>query len=159
MIGRASLADLEIVVSWITSARECELWAGPRVGFPIDLQSLPIAIGFDHAEAITVFDADRLVAFGQLLAKDPKRGHLARVIVRPDSRGQGHAEVLAHALLERARAVGYEKVGLNVSTSNLPARVLYWKLGFREAVRPTAETASPRSLYMEIAVGPPSPDS
>ena len=45
----ATLSDLDIVASWIGSARECELWAGWRVRFPIDRTALPETIGFSEA--------------------------------------------------------------------------------------------------------------
>jgi ribosomal protein S18 acetylase RimI-like enzyme len=149
MARPATLADLEIVAPWITSARECELWAGWRVRFPIDCETLPAAIQFNDAVALSLVDGGRLVAFGQLIAKASRRGHLARLIVSPALRGKGFGEALVHALLERARGEGCERISLNVDRSNLPAGRLYSKLGFRDAERPADEPDSPGARYME----------
>lgn len=148
MFRPAKLSDLKVVASWITSARDCELWAGWRVRFPIDLELLPTAIEFSEANAVSLFDGERLVAFGQLVAKKEKRGHLARVIVLPPARGKGFGTVLVQALVDKARADSYEQVSLNVDQSNLPAIALYSKLGFHEAVPPADQTGSSGSRYM-----------
>jgi [ribosomal protein S18]-alanine N-acetyltransferase len=150
MIARpATLADLEVVASWITSARDCELWAGWSVRFPIDGEAFPAAIQFNDAHAVSLMDSDELVAFGQLVVKESQRGHLARLIVSPARRGKGFGEALVHALLDRARAEGCRRLSLNVNRSNIPAMKLYARLGFQDAVRPTDEPASPGSRYME----------
>jgi ribosomal protein S18 acetylase RimI-like enzyme len=145
-----TLADLEIVASWITSARECEVWAGWRVRYPIDAKTLPAAIQFEDAVAVSLVDGgDRLAAFGQLIVKESQRGHLARLIVSPERRGKGFGEALVRALLDHAGAAGCGRVGLNVDCSNLPAVRLYTKLGFRDAARPDDEPESPGVRYMQ----------
>jgi ribosomal protein S18 acetylase RimI-like enzyme len=149
MARPATLADLEIVASWLTSARECELWAGWRVRFPVDREALPSAIEFQAAHALSLIDGEQLVAFGQLVVKDSKRGHFARLIVSPGARGKGCGEALVHALLERARAEGCGPISLNVDRANMPAVSLYLKLGFRDAARPIDEPESPGVRYME----------
>jgi hypothetical protein len=60
----ATLSELKGVASWNTSVRDCELWAGWRVKFPIDLETLPTAIDFRDMNAFSLLDTDRLVAFG-----------------------------------------------------------------------------------------------
>ena len=69
MLRSATRLDLEEVASWISTRRECELWAGWRVSFPIDQLSLPVAIEFAETNAFSLLDADELVAFGQLVKK------------------------------------------------------------------------------------------
>src|SRR5688572_26747807 len=125
MLRSATLADLRVVVSWITSARECELWSGPRVRFPIDLDTLPVTTQFTEANAFALAQQDHLVAFGQILAKAGRRGHLARPIVCPASRGQGHGEALVRALVAEACQRAYTLVSLNVNPANAPAIGLY----------------------------------
>ncbi|MCP5040461.1 MAG: GNAT family N-acetyltransferase, partial [bacterium] len=46
-IRRAELSDLDVLVSWLGDGAECELWAGHRVSFPVDLGGLPHAIEWD----------------------------------------------------------------------------------------------------------------
>lgn len=50
--------------------------------------------------------------------------------VHQSYRGQGIGERLARAALQRARAIGLERVELDVFASNAPAIGLYEKLGF-----------------------------
>jgi ribosomal protein S18 acetylase RimI-like enzyme len=151
MLRSATRLELEKVASWITTARDWELWAGWRVSFPIDRGSLPVAIEFTETNAFSLIDGDGLVAFGQLVKKNSHRGHLARLIVNPSVRGRGHGETLVRALLERARRESFECVSLNVDASNLPAVSLYLKLGFMDATRPADEPESPGTRYMESA--------
>jgi ribosomal protein S18 acetylase RimI-like enzyme len=148
----AILSDLRIVASWITSARDCELWAGWRVKFPIDLESLPEALGFAETNAFSLVDADRLVAFGQLVRKDPKRGHLGRLIVCPADRGVGYGEALVRSLLDLARAERYECVALYVDALNVPAIALYSKVGFRNVALPEDRPKLAGSRYMEMQI-------
>ena len=149
MARPATLADLESVASWITSARECKLWAGRRVQFPIDCKALPAAIQFSDAVALSLVDGDCLVAFGQLIVKESRRGHLARLIVSPALRGKGFGEALVRALFERADAEGCGQISLNVDPSNMPATRLYAKLGFQDAARPADEPESFGARCME----------
>jgi ribosomal-protein-alanine N-acetyltransferase len=149
MLRSATLFDLEQVASWIATARDCALWAGWRVSFPIDQSSLPLAIGFSETNAFSLIDGDQLVAFGQLVKKNANRGHLARLIVNPSVRGSGQGKKLVGALLERARLESFERASLNVDASNLPAVSIYLKLGFRDATRPPDEPESAGTRYME----------
>ncbi len=149
MLRAAALSDLSEVASWIATVRDCELWAGQRVSFPIDTAFLPEEIGFEATNAFALTDGGRLVAFGQLVRKDAGRGHLARLIVRPLLRGKGHGEALVRALLDKARDESFERVSLNVDRTNRPAVSLYLKLGFRDVPRPPGEPESRGSRYME----------
>ena len=151
MLHPATVSDLREVASWIATARDCELWAGWRVSFPIDEASLPMTIGFAATTAFALIHGAQLVGFGQLVRKETARGHLARLIVNPLLRGKGHGEALVRALLEKARDESFERVSLNVDSSNVPAVSLYLKLGFRDAPRPQDEPESLGSRYMEHA--------
>ena len=148
-IRTATVRDLEEVASWITSARECRRWAGSRVPFPIDLESLPDTIAFVEAGTVAVFDGDLLAAFGQLVGKPANRGHLARLIVNPARRRQGFGGILVRTLVEKARRESFERISLNVDRANEAAVSLYQKVGFRDARRPPDELAYRGSRYME----------
>lgn len=116
---------------------------------------LPGEIGFDATNAFALDEGDRgdrggrLLAFGQLVAKPSGRAHLARLIVHPSSRAQGHGEALVRGLLEGARALSFERVSLNVDASNTAALGLYRKCGFEDAPRPPGEIAISGTRYME----------
>lgn len=150
MLRAATPADLETVTSWIATPLDCERWAGAGVPFPIDLRTLPAAIGFDAAGSFALVDGERIVAFGQVLRKDAGRAHLARIIVDPAARGCGHGEALVRALVMRARNEPCQRVSLNVHAGNAPAVSLYLKMGFADAARPADEAGWPDTRYMEL---------
>ena len=149
MLRNATLSDLALVATWVGSAYECELWAGPRVRFPIEVQALPGQIDFSETHTFALVEQGEVVAFGQLIAKCCGRGHLARLIVAPAFRGRGYGESLVRALLERARERALEKASLNVNEANARAIALYEKLGFRDASCPFDEPPSPGVRYLE----------
>jgi len=148
VLRRATPADLAVVVSWITSARESELWAGRRVQFPIDLGQMPAVIGFSETNAFSLVDGETVLGFGQLLARDQARGHLARSIVSPSARGRGLGARMVEGLLDRARTESYRQVSLFVDRGNVAATALYARLGFREATPPDDRPRSVSSMYM-----------
>jgi ribosomal protein S18 acetylase RimI-like enzyme len=120
------------------------------VSYPIDVSSLPQALEFATSKAYALCDDEGdVVAFGQLVRKDAGRRHLARLIVNPVLRGQGHGETLARGLIERARRDGCGRISLNVDVANTAATALYLKIGFADAVRPLDEPESPGTRYME----------
>ncbi len=148
---RAELIDLDILMSWLRDSAECELWAGRRVSFPVDLAGLPEAIEWERADSWSATWNGALVAFGQIIPKSRRRLHLARLIVQPERRGQGLGRLLAAHLLEVALSRGPVRVSLNVAPGNVPAISLYRSLGFSETPRPDDEPES-TSFYMERAV-------
>jgi ribosomal protein S18 acetylase RimI-like enzyme len=146
----ATLDDVRAVASWVTSAHECGLWAGPRLPFPLDVAQLPARIDFADARNYALWSADRLVAFGQVVPKSMRRAHLARIIVAPGARRLGHGERLIRLLVEQSHAQSLRRVSLNVEPHNAPAIALYTKLGFCETPRPADEPDTHGSTYMEM---------
>ncbi len=57
-------------------------------------------------------------------------GHIEDVLIDPDYRGRGLAEVLVRHAIEAAREENLTRVEVNALISNQPARRLYEKLGF-----------------------------
>lgn len=151
MLRGAKTEDLRIVVSWLASARDCELWAGRRVSFPVDLAALPARIDFTEQNAYTWVIGSQITAFGQLVPKSAGRLHLARVIVNPATRRWGHGEAFLRALLVQAAAACCSRVSLIVDEQNLPAISLYQRLGFLDASCPSDQPPPLRSRYMERA--------
>jgi [ribosomal protein S18]-alanine N-acetyltransferase len=138
--------DLAVVASWIGSQRECELWAGPRVPFPLELSALAEQIEMAHAINVALDDEQGLAAFGQALPRGPGRAHLGRIIVRPSGRRRGLGRALVQTLLARVEATGLTLVTLNVYRDNAAARMLYSGLGFQRA-EPLPEDPPPTGVW------------
>jgi [ribosomal protein S18]-alanine N-acetyltransferase len=152
VIRSATAGDLREVASWVPTRRAAELWAGWRVAFPIDPEQLPNQIEFTDTNAFCLVDSERPVAFGQLVEKASRRGHLARIIVNPHERKRGFGRALVEQLLDVARARRLECVSLNVDAANEAAIALYVGLGFTEAERPPDEPQAAAVRYFERAL-------
>ena len=152
MLRAATRLDLDRVVSWIATARDCELWAGWRVAFPIDAGRLAEAIAFSGGNSYCLLHEEAVVAFGQIIGK-ADRAHLARLIVDPAVRRRGHGRRLVEGLLDEVRQRPFDRASLNVDASNVPAVSLYLSLGFHEAPRPPDEPAAMGVRYMERRSG------
>ncbi len=57
---------------------------------------------------------------------------LAKMGVRPHTRGKGIGNLLGKAIIEKAREIGAKKIYLETNTCLAPAIKLYYKLGFTE---------------------------
>lgn len=148
MFRQATIDDLLEIATWIRSRQECEFWAGPYLTYPLDMELLPVDLDLFTSDSLVLLQDQRLLAFGQLQEKDPRNGHLARLIVKPDQRRRGYGRSLVEKLLQHARGKGYRSVTLNVDRENRAAQAMYFRLGFRYGRRPDCEYASPQSEYM-----------
>lgn len=144
--------DLAVVVSWIASPHECRRWAGPRIPFPLQPSALAVQIEMADAINVALDDEQGIAAFGQALPRGPGRAHLARVIVRPDTRRRGWGRALVETLLHRAEAAGLALITLHVFSDNAAAIALYSNLGFSRAERPPKDAASSGVWLMQLAL-------
>ncbi|MEE4275093.1 MAG: GNAT family N-acetyltransferase [Thermoleophilia bacterium] len=149
----ATPVDLVTAAAWVTTAAECQRWAGPDITFPVEQAALMREAEFGAGRDVALEDDAGVVAFGQVLPKEGGRMHLARVIVRPDARGRGVGRALVEALLARAGESGAALVTLNVYRDNTAAIGLYTDLGFRRSRRPGHDTSSSSSVPMELRIG------
>lgn len=89
-------------------------------------------------QVVAVDDADTVVGWCDIArgerASIAHAGHLGMGLVK-EHRGQGHGRQLMEAALAAAKALGLERVELEVFASNAPALALYRSLGFREEGR------------------------
>ena len=151
----ATLGDLEAIASWVGTADECRLWAGPAVSFPLEPGALALEIGFADAQNLALADGAGTAGFGQLVWRSGARAHLARVIVRPDARGRGLGRMLVGALLERAASRCARLATLNVYAENAAARQLYEAAGFAVASEPAEHACPHGALSMTLALASP----
>ena len=130
-IYHATEKDIEVVVSWIDTRKDCLVWGGPSVSYPIRSKALIEEIGFRADNSYVYKDEEKVLAFGQVIKKTEGRKHLARIITSPDSRGKGYGFELCNTLVSIAAESG-DVITLNVYRANRAAVALYERLGFTE---------------------------
>lgn len=80
----------------------------------------------------------------------PHTGEVKRLFVLPAFHGRGLGRLLMNALLERARATGYQRLLLDTIPGRMDAAIaLYRSLGFRDTGR-YYDDPIPGILYMEL---------
>ena len=114
----ATLSDLHEVASWVDSARECDLWAGWRVSFPIDIARLAQEIEFSNGNSFCLVDQDSVIAFGQIIKK-AQRAHLAQLIYLSEG-DQGHPGTWAWIGVEDVAALHEEYVNSGATILEAP---------------------------------------
>lgn len=83
-----------------------------------------LMIGFEH---------DRPVATVAIRKIDDTACEMKRLYIKPSDRGKGYARRLVDAVMERARALGYQEVRLTTKPAVMGvAYALYKRLGFEE---------------------------
>ena len=136
-------SETATLLSWIDDELNRRIWSGNT--FPeefgeevflshLDRENLFAFSGFDQAE--------KLVAYGELVGEKFGDGILCRVIVDPSKRGKGLGKTFCTELLRIAfEEFHYRNLTLNAFHFNVPAIRCYKSLGFREvAFRPKARS-------------------
>ena len=77
---------------------------------------------------------------------------MKRLYLRPAFRGKGLGRILAQAVIEEARAIGYKSMRLDTVEPEMKDAVgMYRKLGFRE-IGAYRANPNPGTLYMELVL-------
>lgn len=133
MIQQAVRDDLKNAMAWPTNSAEFKFWVGDRIPFGSDLNSFWKQIKATERGAYAFIENDELHGFGQCYEKEIGARHIACLIVNPAVRGKGFGRQFVLELMEQAFAhQDVEYITLNVYPDNLPARHLYYSLGYIE---------------------------
>ena len=127
----STAGDVEMLMEWFPTRDDVEIWGGPTFRFPFSRASFCEDINWGRIRSFSLFDpAATFAAFGQLY-KRQGRIHLARLVARPEMRGQGVGKRLIRNLMTEGRRIySGNEYSLFVFRENRPARECYKSLGF-----------------------------
>jgi ribosomal protein S18 acetylase RimI-like enzyme len=138
--------DFQEIVTWVPDLEASQRWGGPMMVYPLTPE---ILIGLINPKVVRTFvmvdEADAVMGVGQIYFKEPSRFHLARIMVDPAARGQGHGRKLVEMLMNRSWIVPDRYFTLNVNFKNKRAQNLYESLGF--VVSPAEEGSFSETSY------------
>jgi putative acetyltransferase len=119
------------------------------------IANLPGEYGPPRGEVILAFDPKGLAACGALRELESRIGEIKRVYVRADHRGPGFGPRLTTSLLDRARALGFDRVRVDTLPSMTGAIQFYQEMGFKP-IPAYWEHPVPGALFFEyeLAGGP-----
>ncbi|MEO3865513.1 GNAT family N-acetyltransferase [Rheinheimera fenheensis] len=154
-LALASVAEMCQLRRWFNNADEQHSWGGDNFAYPCSelrfLQQLCrpgtqsyALIGSDQQDSST-----ELLGFGQLCDRFGCH-HLARLVIRPDQRGQGLAKVLIYELIIQALGQQQRNISLYVHRHNTIAVSCYQQLGF--VISPPPEVENSRLYFMTLTV-------
>jgi ribosomal protein S18 acetylase RimI-like enzyme len=145
VIRRATTADAETLHALYREfAAECP--PPPYVPFDLDKELREIDEILATGDAFVAERDGDAVAFALGRVDGPRLGSLTDLYVRPDARRGGLGRSLIDAVVDAMAARGIDHLRLDVDVSNLSARRLYERTGFREAklelIRPIGQRSS-----------------
>lgn len=118
--------------------------------FDQELRGLPGGYQPPHGALLVADVAGEILGCIALRPLEPPAvGEIKRLYVRPAGRGQGLGLALARAVLEYARAAGYQRVRLDTLPSMSAALGLYQRLGFHE-IEPYRHNPVPGARFLEL---------
>jgi len=122
-------------------------------GFAGELAGLPGMYAPPEGRLLPAGDAEggRIAGCAGLRRLADGVGEMKRLYVRPAFRGRAVGRLLATAILDEARAIGYRRVRLDTLPSMAEAQRLHTSLGFVD-IPPYRENPIPGARYLEVAL-------
>jgi ribosomal protein S18 acetylase RimI-like enzyme len=102
----------------------------------------------------TAKDSERVVGCGGLIQKNPRKepmtGEITDIYLIPELRGKGLGKALVSDLIQKAKALGFEKLFLTTRKEFEAATQLYQRLGFVQV--PNEKYNSEKSTAWELGL-------
>ena len=118
-------------------------------GFQQELDGLPGDYAPPDGQLLLAAEDDQAVGCVAMRKLGDGICEMKRLYVRPEHRGKGLGRKLAEAIIQEARATGYQKMRLDSLMSLKEAAGLYRSLGFTE-ISPYRHNPLPDAVFMEI---------
>lgn len=118
------------IIGWATSAEDARHWAG--LALPVDVDVFERWHADPDVQPYVLFKEGVLVAYGEVWADSEEQEiELARLLIKPEQRGQGIGQRLVALLLEQGKAAtGYPNAFVRVYPENHAALACYRRAGF-----------------------------
>ena len=125
-------------------------------GFGQELANLPGAYGAEGGVILLAVEhykgQDEPVGAIALRRWDAVSGEVKRLYLRPQFRGRGWGKRLLQAVIDRARALGYQRLYADTLPVMTDALTLYERSGF-ERIPAYSEAPTPGAIYMKLELG------
>lgn len=149
LLKTAGEADIGELMTWFPDAHSVNIWGGPEFRFPFDRESFHQDCRWREFSSYCLINANHeFVAFGQMGSRYG-RAHLARLVAKPETRGQGVGRRLLEMMIEVARsAADHSEIALFVYKDNVPAYQCYLALGFEVQAYPDDAPMPDKCFYL-----------
>ncbi|MDH3747031.1 MAG: GNAT family N-acetyltransferase [Gammaproteobacteria bacterium] len=148
-LQRSDEVDIDVLMGWFDTEAEVITWGGPKFRFPYTRESFRKDCHWPEMASFSLRDpSEQLCAFGQMYDRNG-RINLARLVVRPDRRGNGIGRQLVTMLMSVGPTLlPLGEFSLFVFRDNLPALKCYRSLGFEIQEYPADQILSDQCYYL-----------
>ena len=122
------IENAQLICRWSNALGESfqKQWMGPKISYPLIVQSLQELEGF-----FSIFDGQEFVGLIQKIRLEDRNLHIGRFFINPQKQGQG----LGSQALRKFVSLAFENedidtISLNVFEANQTAYKIYQKEGF-----------------------------
>ncbi|NPV91699.1 MAG: GNAT family N-acetyltransferase [Firmicutes bacterium] len=120
-------------------------------GLAQELAGLPGEYSEPDGGLLAVDMNGRLIGCVALRKLEPRICEMKRMYVKPEFRGRGIGRMLAEAVVQNAREIGYEKMRLDTLSRLEDAISLYTSMGFQE-IEPYIYNPLPGVRFLELNI-------